>query len=339
MDWAGTWNTVKNFFVTNVWNIVIFFAVLFVGIIAIKLAIRILRRLLMRTKIESLAQNFMLGLLKIAFYLVLVLILLRIIGVEITGIMTTLSALVLAVGLALESNISNIANGIVIASTKMFKKGDFISIAGVEGNVAGISFLFTTINTVDNKKIIIPNSTIVNSSLTNYGANTIRRVDFTFSVAYESDVELVKKTVVKVMESNGKVILDDKHTAFCRLKTLNSSSLDFFANCWCDGPDYWDVYYYVVENVYNEFKRERISVPYEQIEVRQRTDEVVLPIIGEGLPERVEKERPEQHQKFNIETDSFKQLVNNDKFNRYKKILKEAKKEGKLKCKKEQSEK
>ena len=80
--------------------------------------------------------------------------------------------------------------------------------------------------------------------------------------------------VADVMRSNGKVYDNDKHKPFCRLKTLGASSIDFFANCWVDKEDYWDVYYYVVENVYNEFKRNNISIPYNQIEVRTRTDKV-----------------------------------------------------------------
>jgi len=309
MDWAGIWSKITEFFTNNVWNIVLFVAVFLIGWIFVKLIVRVIRRILLKSKIETLAQSFLLGFIKVLLYLVWVLILLRIIGVEITGIMTTFSALVLAVGMALESNIANIANGIVIATMKMFKKGDYISIGGVEGSVVSISFLFTVINSVDNKKIVIPNSTIVNNSLINYGANSTRRVDFTFSVAYESDVEKVKEIVIKVMESNGKVIIDDTHTAFCRLKVLNASSLDFFANCWCDGSDYWDVYYYVVENVFNEFKRNGISVPFTQIEMRERTDNVVMPVVGDGLPERVEKERPTVPHRFNIETDDFKQLI------------------------------
>ena len=194
--------------------------------------------------------------------------------------------------MALESNMANLANGIVMVSNHMFKKGDYIIVDGVEGNITDINFLFTTLMTSDNKKVTIPNSTLVNSSVSNLGANPKRRVDFTFSVAYESDVELVKKIVIAVMKSDGRVYLDPE--PFCRLKTMNASSLDFFANCWCDNEDYWDVYYYVMEWVYNEFKRNKISVPYNQLEVRERKDKVSNIVIGKALPKRVEKIRPEK---------------------------------------------
>ncbi len=300
MDWAGIWNDIVTYFQTNVWNIVFFFVILILGIIIIKIIMTVLRKVLGKTRMERIAQQFICTAVKFCLWLVLILILLSQIGIQISGILTAISALILAVGMALESNMANLANGIVIVSNHMFKKGDYIIVDGVEGNITDINFLFTTLMTTDNKKITLPNSTIVNSSVTNLGANAKRRVDFTFSVAYESDVELVKKIVTDVMKSDGRVYLDP--APFCRLKTMNASSLDFSANCWCDNEDYWDVYYYVMEWVYNEFKRNKVSVPYNQLEVRERKDNVNAPVIGKKLPERVEKVREAKKDKdvFNL---------------------------------------
>ena len=316
MDWQGIWNDIVNFFSTNIWNIVLFFAILFIGIILIKIIINVVKRILNKTKMEKIAQQFLVGLLKVALYLVLVLILLSQVGVQITGILTTVSALVLAVGVALEGNIANLANGIVIISTHMFKKGDYIVVDGVEGSITDINFLFTTLITSDNKKITLPNSTIVNNNVTNLGANKKRRVDFMFCVGYESVVVEVKKLIVVVMESDGRVYLDPK--PFCRLKILNASSLDFAANCWVDSDDYWDVYYYVVETVYNELKRHNISVPYNQLEIRERKDVVNMPVIGDALPQRVEKVRAENHEKFNLEEADFTKIFKHKKKNKKK---------------------
>lgn len=317
MDWNKLWNDMKSFFVDNVWNIVLFFSVLLIGIIVIKILINIIRRIFAKSKMEKIAQQFIIAIIKVLLYVVLVLALFGIMGVQVTGIITALSAVLLAVGLALESNIANLANGIVIVATKMFKKGDRIIVGDVEGDIININFLFTTLSTSDNKRITIPNSTIVNSSVINAGANPTRRVDFTFSVAYETDVELVKKIVTDVMKSNGKVLLDKE--PFCRLKTLGASSLDFFCNCWCDNEDYWDVYYYVVENVYNEFKRNNISVPYNQLEVRSRTDTVQMPVNPTPLPERVEKERPESSKGFDLETAALSDVFHRKNKNKPKK--------------------
>ena len=292
MDFAAIWQTIKDYFSENYMAVIKFFAVLIVGIILIKIIRSLFAKVFARTKMEKIAQNFLLAIIKFILWLILVLALLSVIGVEINGILTAVSAAVLAIGMALQSNIANLANGIVIVSTHMFKKGDFISVAGSDGSISEINFLFTTIMTTDNKKITLPNSMIVNNAVVNAGANPKRRVDITFSVAYESDVEKVKQIITDVMKSNGAIYLDP--APFCRLKTLNASSLDFFSNCWCDSQDYWNVYYYIVETVYNEFKKNNISVPYTQYEVRSRTDNVVMPFNPDPLPPRIEKVRTEE---------------------------------------------
>jgi small conductance mechanosensitive channel len=298
MDWNKIWNNITNFFTDNFWNIVIFFSTLLIGIIVVKIILNLSRRLLSKTKMEKVTQGFLHHIIKFCLYLVLILILLNIIGVSITGLLTTISAMVLAIGMALQNIITNIANGIVIVSTSMFKKGDFIEVNGVSGSIDDINFLFTTIMTADNKKITIPNSDILNNPVTNYGANNTRRVDFSFEVAYESDVELVKKIVLNVINSNGKVRTEKE--PFCRLKTLEASSIKFFANCWVDSEDYWDVYYYVIENVFNEFKRNNISIPYNQLEIRERKDNVIMPVVGKELGRTETKVRKEK-QKVDLE--------------------------------------
>ena len=289
MDWQKIWNSITSFFTDNFWNIVIFFSALVIGIIVIKLTLNLINKVMSKTKIEKVTQGFLYHVIKFILYLVFILILLNIIGISVSGLLTTISAMVLAVGMALQNLITNVANGIVIVTMSMFKKGDYIVVNGVEGSIDDINFLFTTIITPDNKKITIPNSSILNNPVTNFGARPVRRVDFNFEVAYESDVELVRYLILSVIKSNGKVHLEPKEP-FCRLKTLEANGIKFFANCWVDSEDYWDVYYYVMENVFNEFKKNKISIPYAQLEIRERNDEVVMPVVETSL-ERKEKVR------------------------------------------------
>ena len=289
MDWQKIWDTIVNFFRNNTWNILIFVAVLFFGIVAVKLLINIIRRMLKRTHIEPIAIGFVMAIVKFLLYLVLVFILLDILGIGITWLVTAFSAAFLAIGLALQNNIANMANGIIIVSSGMFKKGDYIEVGGVEGSIAKINFLYVTLITPDNKRITLPNNKILNEIVTNYDSNNTRRVNFEFEVSYENDVEKVKKVVLDCMQSNGKVRLDP--APFCRLKTLGDHNLLFVARCWCDREDYWSVYYDITETVFNEFKRSGIEIAYNQLEIRQRTDNPENPITGTGLPERIEKKR------------------------------------------------
>ncbi|MBQ7352047.1 MAG: mechanosensitive ion channel [Clostridia bacterium] len=304
MNWNQIWTSIKDFFTNNFWDIVLFVAVLFIGMIVVKILLNIVKKLMAKTKMEKVTQSFLFHIVKFCLYLIFILILLSMIGISITGLLTTISALVLAVGMALQNLITNVANGIVVVTMHMFKKGDYVAVSGVEGSIEDINFLFTTLITTDNKKVTLPNSDFLNNPVTNYGAKPIRRVDFSFEVAYESDVELVKKVITEVMESNGKVIINDQKKVFCRLKTLEASSIKFAANCWVDGEDYWDVYYYVMENVFNEFKRNNISIPYNQLEIRERKDNVTMPVIKERLQSREEKVR-EENTKIDLENDNL----------------------------------
>lgn len=322
MDWNKIWQTISDFFTNNVWGIVKFFAILFIGIVLIKVVLNITRRVLGKTKMEKIGQQFLMTSIKVCLYLVFILILLSVVGVEITGIITALSALLLAVGMALQNNISNLANGIIIVSTHMFKKGDWIVVGSEQGSIVDINFLFTTLHTADNKKVTIPNSSIVNGSVVNAGANPKRRVEFTFSVAHESDVELVKKIVIDVMKSDGRVYLDPE--PFCRLKTIGTTSLDFFAHCWSDSEDYWGVYYNVIETVYNEFKKNKVYIPHTQVEVRNRVDNVVMPYNKEALPERVEKVR-NTVEDFDLETADLSKMFHHKKKSSKKSTKKEEK--------------
>ena len=310
MDWQKIWNAVTSFFTDKFWNIVIFFSVLVIGIIVIKIALNLINKVMSKTKIEKVTQGFLYHVIKFIMYLIFILILLNIIGISITGMLTTISAMVLAVGMALQNLITNVANGIVIVTMSMFKKGDYIVVSGVEGSIDDINFLFTTIITPDNKKITIPNSSILNNPVTNYGARPVRRVDFNFEVAYESDVELVRYIILDVIKSNGKVHLEPK-APFCRLKTLEASGIKFFANCWVDSEDYWDVYYYVMENVFNEFKKNNISIPYTQLEIRERKDTVVMPVVDTHL-KREEKVRSRKR-KVDLETVDLLAVFNKKK--------------------------
>ena len=320
MDWQKIWDTIVNFFRNNTWNILIFVAVLFFGIVAVKLLINIIRRMLKRTHIEPIAIGFVMAIVKFLLYLVLVFILLDILGIGITWLVTAFSAAFLAIGLALQNNIANMANGIIIVSSGMFKKGDYIEVGGVEGSIAKINFLYVTLITPDNKRITLPNNKILNEIVTNYDSNNTRRVNFEFEVSYENDVEKVKKVVLDCMQSNGKVRLDP--APFCRLKTLGDHNLLFVARCWCDREDYWSVYYDITETVFNEFKRSGIEIAYNQLEIRQRTDNPENPITGTGLPERIEKKRNKKRD-FDLENVNLAEIFTFKRKSNNAKIVKE----------------
>ncbi len=299
MDWQKIWDTIVQFFNDNIWNIVKFFSVLVIGGLFIFVLMRILKAIFRRKAADSMAVRFVLSIIRFILWFSLVLVLMTIVGIEVNGLTTAMSAIVLAIGVALKDNVSNLANGLILVSRKKYKGGDYVIVGEVEGSIVEINFLFTTLRTADGRQVLMPNSTMVNSQVINNGAFPKRRINLTFSVAYDSDVEKVKSVILGVMASDGRIYEDP--APLCHLKTLGTSSLDFFSYCWVDGEDYWDVYYFLMETIFNELKRNGIAIPYQQAEVRIRQDTVQMPVIEEALAPRVEKKRVIEKKRMSIE--------------------------------------
>lgn len=258
-----------------------------IGIIILKLVKKFLRKVFAKTKMDKITQSFLLSILTFLLDAVFVLAVISSFGISVTGIIAAVSAAGLAIGLALQDSLSNVASGILMIFTKPFKEGDWVSVEGAEGVVHSIKILTTQICTGDNKVVSVPNSQIMNNEITNFNGRTTRRVDFKFDVAYESDVEKVRQIILDVFKSNGAIKLDP--APFVQLRSLDASSIGFVARCWVDASDYWTVNDYVIDKVFNEFKRNNVSIPYNQLEVRLREDEVVMPYTKEKLQQRVEK--------------------------------------------------
>lgn len=286
IDWQNIWNQIVNFCSTMGLKILEAIGIFILGVILIRIVVKVLRKIFQKTKMPKVTYVFLLSVIRVALYMLLLIVICQVVGIPITGFIAVISAAGLALSLAMESSLSNLANGVVIISTRPFNEGDYIAIDSVEGTVAEIKMMHTIINTIDNKRISIPNSTVINSELINYSANPSRKVIFSFDIDYASDVEKAKQIVLDVIKNCNNVILEP--APFCALKTLNSSAITLTANCWCNNKDYWTVYYFVMENVFNEFKRNNINIPYNQMEVRLRTDEVIMPYKKEKLQQRDE---------------------------------------------------
>lgn len=303
MNWQEMWDKIVNWFQGNWTNLIWFGIVLVVGTALIITFLFLLRRIMRRKGVDEIAIRFVVTILRFVLFLVLILLLLHILGVPINGLTMAISAGILAVGYALRDFLSNIASGMILVGSKKYKAGDFIQIMSgssvmVEGLVADINILFTTLKTYDSTKVTVPNNTLTSHPIINLGSYRMRRVAITMPVGYESDTQLVKKTLIDVMKSCGKVYLDPE--PLCRLKNLGSSSLDFFLTCYCDSEDYWDVYFYIMDYGFDALKAAGITVPFQQITISQRGD-TPNPIAYDHLPERVEKQRAVERKKLTME--------------------------------------
>ncbi len=190
---------------------------------------------------------------------------LAVLGVPMTSMIAVIGSCGLAIGLALQGSLSNIAGGFIILVFKPFSVGDFIMAGDVTGTVEDIGIFHTRVITVDNKRIIVPNSTISNATLTNVSALAQRRVDLTFTASYDCDIDKVEKTLLKVADAHELILKDP--APFARLSAHKDSALEYTVRVWCNADDYWTVYFDLIKNVKFAFDKENISIPYPQLDV------------------------------------------------------------------------
>ena len=259
------WNNIYSFITGNFQRIILFIAVLIVGLIVIKLATSLFRKAMNKSKLHGTAGNFLTTLVKTALIALYVIILLSMLGVDTTSLVAIFSVLTLAISLAVQGVISNLASGIMLVVTKPFEEGDFVDIGGTSGIVQKINITCTKLKTGDNKVITIPNSSVTAAIVTNYSANETRRLDLTFSVAYGSNVEQVKALILGVIAKHEEILKDP--APMVRLTEHGASSLDFVTRVWVLQADYWNVNFDLKEEVLAELEANNISIPFPQMDV------------------------------------------------------------------------
>lgn len=187
------------------------------------------------------------------------------IGIQMTSFVAILGAAGLAVGLALSGTLQNFAGGVIILILKPFRLGDFIEAQGFTGTVKEITIFSTMLNTPDKKLVIIPNGPLSTGALINYSAEPMRRVDWTFGIAYGDDVENFKRAITTFIAEDSRILKDP--APFVGLSALADSSVNFTVRVWVDGPDYWDVFFDMNEKAYTKFADYGLNIPFPQIDM------------------------------------------------------------------------
>lgn len=240
--------------------------VLIVGLYIIKLLTKGFSKALVRSKVDATLAPFLRALVNIALKILLVISVLSMVGIAMTSFIAILGAAGLAIGMALSGTLQNFAGGVMILLFKPFKNGDFIEAQGHAGIVNEIQIFNTILKTVDNKTIIIPNGGLANSSMINYTAEKIRRVDFSYGIAYGDKTEKAKQVLLQIISEDSR-ILQEPAAPFVEVSGLGDSSVNFAVRVWCKTEDYWDIFFRMNERVYNEFNAQGISIPFPQMDV------------------------------------------------------------------------
>ena len=187
------------------------------------------------------------------------------VGIDTASIGAVIASCGVGIGLALQGSLSNLAGGIIIVIVRPFKLGDYIEAQGEGGTVEDIRIFFTYIVTPDNRTVMIPNGVLANGVIRNNSMKDRRRVDFNFNVAYNSDLKLVKETLLELVNADDRVLKDP--APFAQISKYGESSITFTVRAWAKSTDYWPLYFSIMENVKMKFDEVGIVIPFNQIDV------------------------------------------------------------------------
>lgn len=251
----------------------LFFALLIfiVGRIVVSVVVGFAGKLLRVRKMDDILVSFLLAILRWVLLLFVVIAALSQLGIDTTSLIALLGAAGLAIGLSLQSSLSNFASGVMLIIFRPFTKGDFVEAGGATGVVETISIFTTTMTTPDNKEVIVPNGAIIGANITNYSARATRRVDMVFCISYDDDLLKAKALLQEIIDEDPRVLKDP--APVIALGTLNDSSVDFLVRPWAKSEDYWSLLWDTTEKVKLKFDEAGISIPYPQMDLHMEKGE------------------------------------------------------------------
>jgi small conductance mechanosensitive channel len=262
------WTLLEEFAVTYGGKLVIALVLIIVGFKLINVSTKKLTNSKAMNKLDPSARSFIKSMLGIVCKVLLGIVALSVMGVPMTSIITVVGSCGLAVGLALQGSLANIAGGFVLLVVKPFRVGHFITVGDISGTVTEMGIFNTKLLTIDNRVVIMPNSTISNATVTNVTELPLRRVDLTFTAAYGDDIAAVKKTLLSVCERHEKILPDP--APFARVSGHKDSAIEYTVRAWCKTEDYWDVYFDLYEQVKAAFDEKGITIPFPQLDVHEK---------------------------------------------------------------------
>ncbi len=246
-------------------NIVVALVIFYVGRIAISLVVRGLRKLMQRQEVDKTLETFVCNLVRMALMVVVIIAAISALGIETTSFIAIFGAAGLAIGLALQGSLSNFAAGVLIVLFRPYRVGNYVEAAGVSGTIEQVQILTTILVTPDNKQVVVPNSQIMNSIITNYSAKDTRRVDMVVGVSYSDDLDKVRKTLEDLVAADDRILADPACTI--AVSQLADSSVNFVVRPWVKAADYWGVTFDLTEAIKKRFDQEGISIPFPQQDV------------------------------------------------------------------------
>ncbi|RDY25197.1 mechanosensitive ion channel family protein [Romboutsia weinsteinii] len=240
-------------------NIIYGVLIFVVGIYICKWVKRIVTKSLLKYNVGKGITNFIVYGIYISMLSIIALTCLDIIGIQTKSVVAVLGAAGFSVGLAFKEILSNLGSGMIILFFKPFKIGDYIQGSGVEGSVSDIQIFSTVLKTPDNKTIIVPNFQLTSNNIVNFTHQEKRRVDFSYNISYDSDIDLVKRILQDIFLEDKRILQDPK--PIIGINSIGNNAIQMVARPWVSTEDYWDVYFDVMEKVKKKFDDNCIKIP------------------------------------------------------------------------------
>lgn len=235
------------------------------GMVAIRLIMKAVGRGMARSKADATAVSFLDSLISAALHVILAVITLSVLGVPMTSIITVIGTVGLAIGLALQNSLSNVAGGFIILFTKPLKVGDFVEFDGIKGTVESIAILQTKLRREDGTTVFIPNGKISEAVILNYTETPNRRLDINFAIGYEDDAETAKSLIFDILKAHPEVLQSPAPTV--RIGRLADSAMEIYVRVWTTHEHYWELYYDLHEQVKTAFDANHVTIPFQQMDV------------------------------------------------------------------------
>lgn len=245
-------------------NVLSALIVLAVGILVIRIVMKVLKDALEKSRMEKAAHSLITSLVRVALYLLLGLSTASSLGIDVTGIVALASVLTLAVSLALQNMLANVIGGLTLLSTHPFHSGDYVEIADQAGTVQEINMTYTLLTTPDNKLVSIPNSAVVAAQIVNYSITGTRRVEVEVSASYDTPTQKVIDALA-LAGTMDNVLLEPAPAAV--ITGYGESAINYSLRVWVKTEDYWDVYFAVNQRVKDIFDEQGVIMTYPHLNV------------------------------------------------------------------------
>ncbi len=262
---SGDYNAILSRILEKAPSIIAAIVIVVVGYIISKFIGNLVVKAMSAKGVDPSIHSFIRTVITLILNFVFILSALSTVGIDVNSFVTALGAAGITAGIGLQSSISQIASGVQILVNHPFKSGDYIDVGTVSGKVHEIKIMYTVLITVDNKRVIIPNSYITSNNIINYNAEDRRRLDLVFSVSYDADIEKAREVIKQVINKNNLILTDPE--PIIAVKEHAASSINLACLIWCSSNEYWNVFYYMQEAVKVAFDDNCISIPYGQLDI------------------------------------------------------------------------